>query len=65
MKRTLILSLMAGAAMLMLSACAQDNYYNSNYNSYDNSMDRVAQNAVNDAVSNLSSQDIKNLNNLK
>jgi len=55
---------------MMLSGCAQDNY-NSGYNSYDNrsyqdrKLDYAAQDAMNDATSKLSAQDIKNINNLK
>lgn len=67
MKKFLFLSFLTGSALLALSGCAESSYnsaYN-NYNSYDNKMDRVAQSAANDAASQLSAQDIKNLNNLK
>ena len=59
-----------GFASLLLSGCAGDNY-NTEHNSYDNrssydrKMDYVAQEAAYDAGSQLSAQDIKNINNLK
>ena len=70
MNKTLFILLTVGAFLLLLNGCAEDNY-NAGYNSYDNrssydrKMDYVAQEAVNDAASQLSAQDIKNLNNLK
>lgn len=70
MKTTSLTLTMAGIFTMICSGCAEDNY-NAGYNSYDNSsnydrkMEYVAQNAVNDAASKLSTQDIKNINNLK
>ena len=68
-KKNLIL-LALGVFAIAVSGCAEDNY-NAGYNSYDNrsnydrKMDYVAQDAVYDASSKLSAQDIKNINNLK
>ena len=67
-KVTLIIATVG--VLSILGGCAEDNY-NASYNSYDNrsnydrKMDYVAQDAVNDVASNLSAQDIKNINNLK
>ena len=58
---------LASFAVVLLAGCAESNYnsgYN-NYNSYDNKTDRMAQDAMHDAASQLSAQDIKNINNLK
>ena len=49
---------------MLLSGCAEDNY-NTGYNSYDRKVDYVAQDAMYEASSKLSAQDIKNINNLK
>jgi len=55
---------------MLLSGCAEDNY-NTGHNSYDKrsnydrKVDYVAQDAMYEASSKLSAQDIKNINNLK
>jgi len=70
MKKTVLTVIVAGMLTLIFSGCAEDNY-NAGYNSYDNrsnydrKMDNVAEDAMYDASSKLSAQDIKNINNLK
>ena len=70
MSKIVLTLLSVGVLAIVVSGCAEDNY-NAGYNSYDNrsnydrKMDYVAQDAVYDASSNLSAQDMKNINNLK
>ncbi len=69
MKRTISLVSTAALAVVLFAGCTQSNYnsgYN-NYNSYNsyNKTDRMAEDAMHDAASQLSAQDIKNINNLK
>ena len=70
MKKTVLTVIVAGMLTLIFSGCAEDNY-NAGYNSYDNrsnydrKMDNVAEDAMYEASSKLSAQDIKNINNLK
>ncbi len=70
MKKTVLTVIVAGVLTLIFSGCAEDNY-NAGYNSYDNrsnydrKMDNVAEDAMYEASSKLSAQDIKNINNLK
>ncbi len=62
MTRRIALTIPAFVAMMMFAGCAESSY---NYHSYDNKTDRMAQEAMHDAASQLSAQDIKNINNLK
>ena len=70
MKKTVLTATAVGMLAFIFSGCAEDNY-NAGYNSYDNrsnydrKMDNVAEDAMYDASSKLSAQDIKNINNLK
>ena len=70
MKKTVLTVIVAGMLTLIFSGCAGDNY-NAGYNSYDNrsnydrKMDNAAEDAMYEASSKLSAQDIKNINNLK
>jgi len=70
MKTLLPTIIFTGIMTMLLSGCAEDNY-NTGYNSYDKrsnydrKVDYVAQDAMYEASSKLSAQDIKNINNLK
>ena len=70
MKKTILALIVAGMLTLIFSGCVEDNY-NAGYNSYDNrsnydrKMDNAAEDAMYEASSQLSAQDIKNINNLK
>ncbi len=68
MKRSVSLFLAAVAGITMFSGCAEDNYYNGGYynsqSSYDRKMDYEARKDVAEASKMLSSQDIKNLENM-
>ena len=63
MKKTMSLITVAAFSAILFTGCAESNY--STYNSYDNKTDRMAQDTMHDAASQLSAQDIKNINNLK
>lgn len=66
MNKTIITIVTTGILTMFFIGCAGDNYdpYDSR-SSQDRKLDYAAQDAMHDATSKLSSQDIKNINNLK
>lgn len=66
MNKTIITIATTGILAMLFTGCAGDNYdpYD-NRSSQDRKLDYVAQDAMYDATSKLSAQDMKNLNNLK
>ena len=71
MKKAVIMALVLGAAAMFFAGCAGDDYNSNGYSSYDHrssydrKIDYEAHEDVQAASSQLSAQDISNLNHLK